>query len=188
MSAVALRTDRLWLRPFAAADLDGLDALFRLPEVRRYLLDGREMPRAWVEEVVASSEASFAAEGWGLWSVSREPAGEPIGFTGYREFHEPPVVEVIWGLAAPHQGRGLAREASQAALRYGFETLGFDPIRATVDAPNEASLGLARRLGFQEVGRESGPDCVWEQVHFALPRAHFVPPEGHYAVAPGPDG
>lgn len=188
MSAVGIRTDRLWLRPFAARDVDGLDALFRRPEVRRYLLDGKAMPRAWVEEVVASSRASFAAEGWGLWSLSLEPEGGPIGFTGYREFHDPPVVELIWGLAAPHQGRGLAREASQAALRHGFETLGFDPVRATVDAPNEPSLALARRLGFQEVGRERGPEHLWEQVHLALPRAYFVPSEGRWEVVPAAAG
>jgi ribosomal-protein-alanine N-acetyltransferase len=183
VSAVAIRTDRLWLGPFAGDDVDGLHALFGRPEVRRYLLDDRVVPRAWVEEVVASSEASFAAHGWGLWTVALAPDGGPIGFTGYREFHEPPVVELIWGLESGHHGRGLAREASQAALRHGFETLGFDPIRATVDAPNEPSLGLARRLGFEEVGRERGPAYRWEQVHFALPRARFERGAGRFETS-----
>jgi len=186
VAAVRIRTDRLWLRPFGPADVDALHALFARPEVRRYLLDDEVVPRTWVEEVVASSEASFAAHGWGLWTVAPAADGEAIGFTGYREFHEPPVVELIWGLEPARHGRGLAREASHAALRYGFEALGFDPIRATVDAPNEPSLGLARRLGFAEVGREGGPAYRWEQVHFALSRARFEPGAGRFEPGAGP--
>lgn len=70
-------------------------------------------------------------------------------------------------------------------MRYGFEALGFDPIRASVDAPNEASLALARRLGFRETGRGPGP--AFEQVHLTLERAEFAMPAGRFDVGPGPD-
>lgn len=182
MPAVLLRTERLWLRPFAAADLAALHAIFVTPEVRRYLLDEQVMPRSWVEEVVVQSEADFAVSA-GLWSVALAPGGPPMGFTGYREFHEPPVRELIWGLGPGDGGRGLATEASSAALRYGFEHLGLDPIRATVDAPNEPSIRLAKRLGMEETGREPGP--MHEQVHFALSRAGFTPDPGRYEVRIG---
>lgn len=180
-AAVRIRTERLWLRPFAPADVDALHALFAEPGVRRYLLDDEVMPRDWVAEVVASSEASFAAHGWGLWSIAERDGGDPVGFTGYREFREPPVLELIWGLHPRAWGRGWAREASEAALHHGFETLGFDPILASTDAPNEASLALARRLGFRETHRGPGP--AHEQVHLALARAAFAPTAGRHEVA-----
>jgi len=179
MPAVRIRTERLWLRPFAAADVDALHALFATPQVRQYLLDGRVMPRSWVEEVVAQSEADFATSA-GLWSVVREPEGEPEGFAGYREFHEPPVRELLYGLAPGLWGRGLASEASRAAVRYGFERLGFDPIVATIDAPNEASIRLAKRLGMQATGRTPGP--FGESVHFALEGAAFPADPGRFDV------
>jgi len=182
MSAVQLRTERLWLRPFEAPDVDALHAIFIAPEVRRYLLDDQVMPRSWVEELVVQSEADFAPSA-GLWSLALAPDGPPMGFAGYREFHEPPVRELIWGLAPADRGRGLATEASRAALRFGFERLGLDPIDVTIDAPNEPSIRLAKRLGMKETAREPGP--IWEQVHFALERAAFTPDPGRYEVRTG---
>jgi ribosomal-protein-alanine N-acetyltransferase len=159
---------RCWLRPFAEADLDGLHALFTDPSVRRYLLDDELVPMRWTRAEIERSRRSFCAHGHGLWSVALAEDGPPVGFTGYREFREPPVLELIYGLHPEHQGRGLAAEAARAAIRHGFETLGLDPIRASTDAPNEASLRLARRLGFREVRRSPGP--AHEQVHLELPR------------------
>jgi ribosomal-protein-alanine N-acetyltransferase len=172
VAAVRILTDRLCLRPFAPSDADRLHVVLNLPGVRRYLLDDTVMPRSWVEDVIASSQASFAAHGFGLWCIALGAGdGEAIGFTGYREFREPPVVELIYGLEPEHQGEGLAYEASRAAARYGFEALGWDPIHLSLDAPNEASLRLALRLGAHETGRGPGP--AWEQIHLELRRASF---------------
>jgi len=177
---VRIRTERLWLRPFATADADRLDALFALPEIRRFLLDDRVMPRAWIEAEIRSSQVSFESRGWGLFCITLEETGPAVGFTGYREFQQPPVPELLYGLDPSHWGRGLAREASGAALRYGAETLGLDPLRVSLDAPNQASHGLALRLGFREVRRSPGP--VHEQVHLELARRAFVPDGGPFEL------
>jgi len=71
---VRIRTERLWLRPFAAADADRLDALFALPEVRRFLLDERVMPRSWVEE----PRRPFVSDGDPL-EIHRVPSSGPGG-------------------------------------------------------------------------------------------------------------
>ena len=181
MGAVRIRTERLWLRPFGLADVDALHAIFATPEVRRYLLDGRVMPRSWVEEVVAQSEADFAT-GAGLWSVAWEPEGAPVGFAGYRDFHEPPERELVYGLAPQAWGRGLASEASRAAVRYGFEHLGLERVLASIDVPNEPSLRLAERLGMRAVHRSAGP--LNELIHLAIERHEFVPDRGRFEVEP----
>ena len=182
MAPVLIHTDRLWLRPFARADVDALHAIFVTPEVRRYLLDGNVVPRSWVEEVIAESERDFDASA-GLFCVALERCGPPVGFTGYREFHEPPVRELLYGLAPGSWGRGLASEAAHAAARYGFEHLGLDPIRATVDAPNEASIRLILGLGFRESHRDpAGPEHVFEQVHFEREREGFPERGGRFEV------
>ena len=49
-------------------------------------------------------------------------------------------------------GRGLAREATAAVIRHGFETVGVPQIWALVHEDNKASLGLAQRFGFQDTG------------------------------------
>ena len=180
MPAVSIRTERLWLRPFVPADLDALHAIFVDPDVRRYLCDGRVMPRSWVEEVIDQSVADFASS-VGLWSVALEEGGVPVGFAGYREFHDPPVRELLYGLSPGHWGTGLAGEAAQAAVRYGFERIDLDPIPASIDAPNEASIRLIGRLGFRETHRGPGPK--WEQVHFELARSAWKPEGGRFEVS-----
>ncbi|NNL66503.1 MAG: GNAT family N-acetyltransferase [Myxococcales bacterium] len=171
MPVANVTTERLKLRPVAPADGAALEALFADPVVRRWLLDDTIMPRAWIDEVIAQSEADFAARRCGLWRVGAAEGDALVGVVGYRDFFEPPVFEILWLLHPDHHGQGLAEEAVRAALRHGFEAGGLDPIRASTDAPNEASIRLAGRLGFQETGREPGPGG--DTIHYALARAAF---------------
>lgn len=174
MPAARLETDRLRLRPVAPQDAQTLHALFADPVVRRWLLDDEIMPRAWIDEVIARSQADFASRRCGLWRVDAAADGALVGVVGYRDFFEPPVFELIWILHPDHHGQGLAVEAARAAIRHGFESGGLDPIRASTDAPNTASIRVAERLGFVETGREPGPHG--DTIHYALSRADLTSP------------
>jgi ribosomal-protein-alanine N-acetyltransferase len=70
-----------------------------------------------------------------------------IGFAGFWYFHDPPELELLYGLAPAHWGRGFATETAEALIQYGFDTLGWDVIQACTDAPNEASVRVMERLG-----------------------------------------
>ncbi len=173
MANPLLETERLRLRPLEPSDAEGLEALFAQPVVRRYLLDDEVMPRSWSEEVIAQSQEDFR-ESAGLFLAEGRESGGIVGLFGYREFFEPPVREIIWVLDTDSQGRGFAVEGARAALAWGFEARGFDPIRASIDSPNAASIRVADRLGFIETGREPGPSG--ETIHYALARADFTSP------------
>lgn len=55
-------------------------------------------------------------------------------------------------------GRGYAAEAAREVLRYAFDELGPEEVRAATDIPNDASLRLLQRLGFRETRRTAyGP-------------------------------
>lgn len=170
MPGFALVTDRLRLRPLAPDDGDAVERLFADPVVRRFLLDDQVMPRAWTDEVVADSAADFASRRCGLWRADANEGGL-VGVVGYRDFFDPPVLEILWLLDPGCHGRGYATEAARAALRHGFEVGGLDPIRCSIDGPNVASIRLAERLGFGETSREPGPHG--ETIHYALARADF---------------
>ncbi len=63
--------------------------------------------------------------------------------------HElPDEIELIYALAKPYWGKGLATEAAQAMLRYGFEVFHLPRIYATVDPGNTASVTIIKKLGF----------------------------------------
>jgi len=147
--APTLRTERLELRPFARADADALHAIFLDPEVRRYLLDGLEVERGWVDAEIAASAERFANGGLGLWTVARQGESSPIGFVGFREFFEPPQLQLVYGLVPPAWGEGLATEASREAMGYALEQVGLSQVVAATDPPNRASERVMQRLGMK---------------------------------------
>ena len=155
----ALRTERLELRPFEAADLDDLHVLFTEPDVRRHLLDDEIMSLEWVEDEIAKSEARFADNGCGLWTLRELSGGGLVGFVGFRPFFDPPELQLLYGFLPSHWGRGLATEAASAAVGYAIESLGFDDVRAATDVPNVASIAVLERLGMEEWERTDGGDA-----------------------------
>ena len=173
--APTLRTDRLILAPLVESDLEALHTLLRLEPVRRYLLDGELVDADWVAAVLSDSREDFAKTGLGIWSVREPDDPTLLGMAGYRSFFDPPTEELLYALHPDAWGRGIAREASDAVIDQAFSVAGRDCVRASTDVPNEASLALMKRLGMEEVRRESRPpECKWDQVHCALEREAWV--------------
>src|SRR5687768_9144197 len=109
-----LRTERLVLRPLAEVDVDAMHAAWNHREVGRFLWDGRAVGRDEVEEVVAASERTFRARGWGIWAIVEggERASERVvGFCGLRPAPFATGiegdVELLYGLERSGWGRGI---------------------------------------------------------------------------------
>ena len=159
-----LSTERLLLRPFTLDDVDALHTLWADREVRRYLFDGEVQARERVVEVVDNSIEGFADVGYGFFSMRRResPAGI-VGFSGFRPFDEPGVVEMLFAVAPSHWGRGYATEATREVLRYGFEQCDLRRVVATTDTPNQRSVRVLQRLGlfFEKRRERHGLDTVY---------------------------
>ena len=171
----SLETERLELKPFAPVDTSELLDVFRDPEVRRYLLDGYEVPREWVEQEISASEERFARASSGektagLWAIRRRGAARILGFTGYRYFYEPPQLQLIYGLLPDAWGQGIATEAARAACEYGLGVLQFSSIEAAIDVPNVDSGRVLERLGMQLV-RTTDEGDFGGTSYFSLRRA-----------------
>lgn len=169
-TAVELETLRLRLRPCTADDLGALHRLWTDPEVRRYLFDDRIVSREQAEERIRNSLASFLTHGFGLWVVPCE--GLMLGFCGLSLASTFSEVEILYGVAPSHWGRGLATEAARAVLRYGFEGLRLPRIVGGADVPNVASLRILKKLGMTFVRRERTD--YGEVEYFALTREEFL--------------
>jgi ribosomal-protein-alanine N-acetyltransferase len=83
-------------------------------------------------------------------ATSASPDRAPlVGFCGFWHFHDPPQLELLYGLARPAWGRGLATEMAQAMLRFGYAELGLAEIQASTDTGNRASIAVMERLGMR---------------------------------------
>jgi RimJ/RimL family protein N-acetyltransferase len=173
---------RLVLRPVHMAEAAELHALFVHEDVRRYLTDGVAMSRAWVEGIIRDSTVLFAERGLGFWSAREHGAPLIIGLTGFRDFYTPPVLELLYALRPSHWHRAFATEMAQAAIDYAFRHAGLREVRASTDAPNQASIRVLERLGMHPHGRTAQAEAdaqgvCWDQLHFIVSRDEW---QGHH--------
>lgn len=155
---IPLETERLIFQDWTATDLEPFHALCADPSVMQFVGDGEPWSRARTDQFVATAREMSQTLGFCRWPVIYKPSSAVIGFCGFVPASDG--AEIGWRLAKESWGRGLATEAARAVLKHGFETLGFQRIIATVQAPNTASIRVVEKLGmkaestFQRGGRE----------------------------------
>ena len=163
MTLPVIETARLMLRPFRLDDVDALHRLWTEPEVRQYLWDGEVIGRERVESLINTSLTSFHDHGFGLWAILPRNVESLIGFCGFWFFHEPPKLELLYGLSRAHWHKGLATEAAKAMITYGFRELSLQRIEASTDAGNVESSKVMERAGMSFWKRETtnGLDTIY---------------------------
>ena len=146
-----LRTPRLLLRRWRAADREPFAALNADPRVVEHL--GRPLTRGESDAIIARLEAQFEERGFGLWAVEVPGRAPLIGMVGLSTpaFEAPftPCVEVGWRIAYEHWGEGYATEAARAALSFGFERLGLLEIVSFTVPANLRSRRVMEKLGMR---------------------------------------
>ena len=161
-----IETSRLRLRPATVADLDELHRLWIDPGVRRYLWDDEVIPIEQAAAVIETSQTLFEENGYGLWVVCPREVETIIGFCGYLFFHDPPELELVYGIRTAEWGKAFATEAARAMIRHGFEELSFNRIQASTDAPNQASVRVMEKAGmtFDKRTLTNGLDTIYYSI------------------------
>jgi RimJ/RimL family protein N-acetyltransferase len=177
----SLRTARLVLTPVGGADLPDLIAIKADPRVFAVMLGGVRSP-AETQEELARDVAAWGADGFGIWAIREAGSGTSrlrsgfVGITGLERRPDGRGVALRFALWPDAQGRGLAREAAGAALRFGHDEAGLTRIVAVARAGNYASrmvlggIGMAVCDSFVQHG---WPMLLYESVR--LPAASAVP-------------
>jgi RimJ/RimL family protein N-acetyltransferase len=79
-------------------------------------------------------------------------AGEVLGGSGLHTRFDGGVLEIGYWVRTSRVGEGLATEAAKALTRVGIERCGAARMDVQVEPANAASLGVARKLGYDEIG------------------------------------
>ena len=97
---------------------------------------------------------------WLNWVLRLRASGELIGFhqATVRAAH----CSIAYVLNPRHWGKGYATEASIAVISHLFREHGIARVRTEINARNEASLRLVRRLGFSLAGHDEDAD---DEIH-----------------------
>ncbi|MER5253272.1 MULTISPECIES: GNAT family N-acetyltransferase [unclassified Streptomyces] len=145
-----LRSERLSLSPYVAADEEQFVSLLQDEAVGRWFGDGMQS----VEQTHALFRRIFglvyAENQFPVWAVRHEGR-----YVGHAEIKPSPESwldghEIVYGLFRGSWGKGLGTELARLLTAYGHETLALSEVHATVDAENIASLTVLKRLGFTQ--------------------------------------
>jgi RimJ/RimL family protein N-acetyltransferase len=162
-----LRTRRLVLRAFRAADIDAWAAMEADPEVRRYRGNNpRTRGEAWT--AAQSGLGQWALRGYGPFVLESATDGSFVGYAGVNHPADWPEAELAYSLERNSWGHGFAVEATAAVRDWAFAKHGFARLASFILPDNARSIRVVEKLGAireQTVElRGSQADC-W--VHFS---------------------
>ena len=148
-----LLTERLLLRPFAAADAP---AVRRLAGERAVADTTLAIPHPYPDGVaaewIATHASKYAAGAEANFAVTLAPAGELIGAMGLMVTPAHLRAELGYWIGVPFWGRGYATEAGRAVVAFGFDQLGLHRIQAHYLTRNPASGRVLAKLGMRLEG------------------------------------
>ena len=139
-------TDRCLIRELSLSDLPALYELYDKPGMTDYvepLYDYEtefEYQKAYIENMYGFYE-------YGMWLVFSKETGELIGRAGLE--HN----EMGYMIAPELWNRGYATEVCRFIIDYARENTDFEELYCRIDERNEASVRLAKKLGFVRNGQ-----------------------------------
>jgi RimJ/RimL family protein N-acetyltransferase len=169
-----LETDRLILREFVEEDWEAVLAYQSDPLYLRYYHWSDRTPghvRAFVRMFLDFQKERPRTK-FQLAMVLKDN-GQLIGNCGIRINNQKlREAHIGYELSSHYWGKGLATEAAQAILRFGFEELGMHRIFATTLADNIGSTKVLAKIGMRlearEVEKEFIKDRWYDSLTFAM--------------------
>lgn len=164
MTILPLRTDRLLLRFFTPADEAIHQLVFADPEVAVPFC-GTTRTLEQVRDWLVCRAVQATSDEFGFWAVERRVDEALLGLVGLQAYvsdwivwpddpdptHNRIAVETSYAFGREHWDHGYATEATRAVLDYAFGVLQLPRVAYAVDAANQRSVRLMRRLGFSEL-------------------------------------
>ncbi|MEM1064782.1 MAG: GNAT family N-acetyltransferase [Pseudomonadota bacterium] len=150
-----LETERTRLRAPRMSDFKAFAA--HCASDRAHFSTGRlNRGQAWRE--FSAAVGGWALQGHGAWSIEARAGGTYWGEIAIMQPAEFPEVELGWTLMTPAEGKGIAFEAAQAALKWAFAVRGLTTLVSYITPENLRSIRLAERLGAEHDPAAPLPD------------------------------
>ena len=153
-----LTTERLTLRKMLVADTADMYEYASRQDVTTYLTWQPHPDRDYTREYLQYLGGRYSAGMFYDWAVVYEPDCKMIGTCGFTSFNcSSDSAEVGYVLNPEYWGRGIAVEALQRILAFGFEDLGLHRIEARFIDGNDRSRRVMEKVGmtFEGVLREA---------------------------------
>lgn len=149
-----MQTERLLLRRMTVNDAPVLWRLRNTEAVMQYIDRPRQKDMEETEAFIRMVDGLIDSNrdiNWAIaWKHNPEHMLGTIGY--YRTVHEHDRGEIGYMLDPACWRKGIMQEAMQRILSFGFDTLGFHSIAATINPDNDASRQILLKNGFRKEG------------------------------------
>lgn len=146
---VIIETERLLFREIT---LDDLEAMFRLhadPVVQRYTGEAVVKSRVEMKKAIETRINNYRKYGYGRWATVLKSDKQFVGWAGLAYLPEFDEIDLGYRFLPEYWGLGIATEASEAILEYGFNELGLKKIVAIAMKENKASIRVLEKVGME---------------------------------------
>ena len=162
-----VETERLIVRALEPGDVEALAALWCDPAATAYLGGPRTFDavcRTLRDDLALPEQPTFD-----LWPTIEKASGRLVGHCGLldKEIAGRSEVELVYVIAPPAWGRGLATEAGRGIRDHAVTALGLRRLVALIHPENAASERVVAKLGFRREGEVERPGGVMRLHAFA---------------------
>ncbi len=173
-----LETDRLRLRETTVSDVDEFYAIYKDPEMTRYmegLFENPEDEKRYQKDYI---DKVYGLMGFGVWTIIRKEDNKIIGRAGFSIRNGFDEIELGFLIGKEYQRQGYAYEACAAIMEYGKNILLFDKVQTLVKAENLVSIHICEKLGFKTIDTVDVEENIYGKEYktdknVALSQAHF---------------
>lgn len=155
MDIPEIQTGRLRLLPPSAACEPAYQRFYTDGGASRFYGGPLTPGAAWAR--LAADLGSWGLQGFGVWALQRKAEGDFVGVCGFWQGKGWPR-ELTWWLLPEPRGRGLAKEASLAAVAHAYDVFGWPDVTTYMQDENAAARRLVLALGGRSLGRQRFPD------------------------------
>lgn len=139
-------TERLSMRPMSESDAEAFARLRGDPPTMAGTTNGA-IERAAAMNLLTGYVTQWLETGLGMWAVIDRGSGEFIGECGFARRPTLRELTLRYALARDWWGRGLASEAVNGALDFGFGQFGLDQVSAVALETNDRSCRILEGAG-----------------------------------------
>lgn len=173
---VVLKTKRLVLRSFHPNDVDAVYEFNKTAQWSPYLRTAsegytRKNAEDFISRAILQDSRAFS-------QFAITMGRKVVGSIGLKMEPEHETGELKFSIGAPHSARGIATEAANSVLEYGFNGLGLFKIHARADARSTGVITMFGKIGMVQEGLLKGQklhgDERIDEVLFGALRADWV--------------
>jgi len=157
-----IETQRLRLIPPSLDCYQAYEDFYTDAEASKAYGGSIEKEQVWAR--LKADMGSWYLLGFGVWIIQRKSDNAYLGTCGFWQGKEWPK-ELTWWVAPEGRGKGIATEASKAALLHAYNEFKWDAVETYMNDENVAARALVEKLGGVKIRRELFNDGLSRDIY-----------------------